>query len=326
MRGRGAVPAVAAVLVAVVAFAADATAQNYPTRPVTIIVPFAPGGLTDLPARLAATLLQDRIGQAFVVENKTGGSGTVGGQYAARAEPDGYTLFANSVADTQNLHYMAVPYSAVDDFAQIGFIVEGPPLVLVIDAKLPYKTLDELLAEARVNPSKITFGTSGPAASPALSLNQLNALAKTAIVGVPYRGVGEAAQAAAAGIIQGTFVFYSQAKSLAEQGKVRALAVASPVRMPTWPDVPTLREQGYNIDGRGFVGLAAPAKTPKPVIAFLNTKLNEAVQSETFKSRMGELGMGPPADNTPDKLDAFLRGEIARQAELAKLSGQALKR
>ncbi len=316
----------AAVLVAVVAFAADATAQNYPTRPVTIIVPFAPGGLTDLPARLAATLLQDRIGQAFVVENKTGGSGTVGGQYAARAEPDGYTLFANSVADTQNLHYMAVPYSAVDDFAQIGFIVEGPPLVLVIDAKLPYKTLDELLAEARVNPSKITFGTSGPAASPALSLNQLNALAKTAIVGVPYRGVGEAAQAAAAGIIQGTFVFYSQAKSLAEQGKVRALAVASPVRMPTWPDVPTLREQGYNIDGRGFVGLAAPAKTPKPVIAFLNTKLNEAVQSETFKSRMGELGMGPPADNTPDKLDAFLRGEIARQAELAKLSGQALKR
>jgi tripartite-type tricarboxylate transporter receptor subunit TctC len=271
-------------------------------------------------------MLQEKIGQAFIVENKTGASGTVGGQYAARAEPDGYTLFANSVADTQNLHYMPVSYSAVDDFTQIGFIVEGPALLLVIDAKLPYKTLDELLTEARINPSKVTFGTSGPAASPALSLNQLNALAKTQIVGVPYRGVGEAAQAAAAGIIQGTFVFYSQAKSLAEQGKVRALAIASPTRITTWPEVPTLRELGYDIDGRGFVGLAAPAKTPKPIIAFLNARLNEVVQSDTFKSRMGELGMAPPPDNTPEHLDAFLRGEIAHQGELAKLSGEALKR
>ena len=256
-------------------------------------MPFAPGGLTDVPTRLAATLLQEKIGQNFVVENKTGGSGTIGGQYVARAEPDGYTLLANSVADTQNLHYMPVPYSAVDDFAQIGFIVEGPALVVVIDAKLPYKTLDELLAAARDNPSKISFGTSGPASSPGLSLKQLNAMAKTEIVGVPYRGVGEAARAAAAGIIQGTFVFYSQAKPLAEEGKVRALAVASPQRIPTWPEVPTLRELGYNIDGRGFVGLAAPAKTPKPIISYLNTKLNEAVQSDVFKSRMALLGMAP---------------------------------
>jgi tripartite-type tricarboxylate transporter receptor subunit TctC len=313
-------------LFAVAAWSVDASAQSYPSRPVTIIVPFAPGGLTDVPARLAATMLQEKVGQAFIVENKTGASGTVGGQYAARAEPDGYTLFANSVADTQNLHYMPVSYSAVDDFTQIGFIVEGPALLLVIDAKLPYKTLDELLTEARINPSKVTFGTSGPAASPALSLNQLNALAKTQIVGVPYRGVGEAAQAAAAGIIQGTFVFYSQAKSLAEQGKVRALAIASPTRITTWPEVPTLRELGYDIDGRGFVGLAAPAKTPKPIIAFLNARLNEVVQSDTFKSRMGELGMAPPPDNTPEHLDAFLRGEIAHQGELAKLSGEALKR
>ena len=308
------------------AFGADAGAQSYPSRAITIIVPFAPGGLTDVPARLAATMLQEKIGQNFVVENKTGGSGTLGGQYAARAEPDGYTLFANSVADTQNLHHMPVPYSAVDDFAQIGWIVEGPALVVVIDAKLPYKTLEELLADARANPSKISFGTSGPASGPGLSLNQLNALAKTEIVGVPYRGVGEAARNAAAGIIQGTFVYYSQAKSLADDGKVRALAVASPQRIPTWPEVPTLKELGYNIAGRGFVGLAAPAKTPKPIISFLNAKLNEVVQTDVFKSRMGELGMAPPADNTPEKLDAFLRGEIARQAGFAKLSGQALQR
>jgi len=198
--------------------------------------------------------------------------------------------------------------------------------VVVIDAKLPYQTLDELLAAARANPSKISFGTSGPASSPGLSLKQLNAMARTEIVGVPYRGVGEAARAAAAGIIQGTFVFYSQAKPLAEEGKVRALAVASPQRIPTWPEVPTLRELGYNIDGRGFVGLAAPAKTPKPAISYLNTKLNEAVHSDVFKSRMALLGMAPAEGNTPEMLEAFLRAETAKQAGLAKLSGEALQR
>lgn len=318
--------ALVAALAACVALTAAASAQTYPNRTITVVVPFAPGGLTDVPARLAATMLQERIGQNVVVENKTGGSGTIGGQYAARAEADGYTLFANSVADTQNLHYIPVPYSAIDDFAQIGFIVEGPALVVVIDAKLPYKTLDELLADARANPSKISFGTSGAASSPGLSLKQLNLMAKTEIVGVPYRGVGEAARNAAAGIIQGTFVFYSQAKSLAEEGKVRALAVASPQRIPTWPEVPTLRELGYNIEGRGFVGLAAPARTPKPIISYLNGKLNEVVQSDLFKSRMSVLGMAAPAGNAPEKLDAFLRAETSKQAELAKLSGEALQR
>src|SRR4030095_15150854 len=139
-----------------------------------------------------------------------GGSGTIGGPVAARAQPDGYTLFANSVADTQNLHYIPVPYNAVDDFAMIGTIVEGPALVLIIDAKLPYKSLAELEAAAKADPKKVSFGTSGPATSPAIALTQLNSLAKTEIVGVPYRGSGEAARTVAAGAIQGPFGAYSQ--------------------------------------------------------------------------------------------------------------------
>jgi tripartite-type tricarboxylate transporter receptor subunit TctC len=145
----------------------QAPAQNYPSRPITMIVPFAVGGLTDVPARVLAAMLQERIGQNIVVENKPGGSGTLGGSYAVRAAPDGYTLFANSIADAQNLYFLPVPYNAIDDFAMIGMIVEGPPLVLIVDAALPYKSLDELLADARANPSKISFGTSGPATSPA---------------------------------------------------------------------------------------------------------------------------------------------------------------
>jgi tripartite-type tricarboxylate transporter receptor subunit TctC len=301
---------------------AAAQVQDYPTRAITIVVPFAPGGLTDVPARVLAAMMQERIGQNIVIENKPGGSGVVGGTYAARAAPDGYTLFANSIADAQNLHYIPVPYNAVDDFAMIGMIIEGPPLVLIIDAKLPYKSLAELLADAKANPKKISFGTSGPATSPAIALTQLNSLGKTEIVGVPYRGSGEAARNVAAGSIEGAFAFYSQAKPLADDGKLRALAVASPQRIATWADVPTMEELGFpNFDYRGFVGLAAPAKTPPPIIAFLNKELNAVVQSQPFRERMEALGMTVPADNTPEKLADYMRREIVRQGELARLSG-----
>jgi len=214
----------------------------------------------------------------------------------------------------------------VDDFAMIGWIVDGPPLVLAINADLPHKTLAELLTDAKANPTKYSFGTSGPASSPGLTLAQLNKAAQTQIIAVPYRGSGDAAAAVATGAIQGAFTFFSQAKPLADDGKVRAIAIAGPKRMAAWPDVPTMTEQGFKIDQRGFVGLAAPAKTPKPIIAFLSTQLNEVVQSDAFKKRMAELGMSPPpaADNTPDNFTKFMRDEVARQGEMAELSGQKL--
>jgi len=304
----------------------QAQPASYPNRPITIVVPFPPGGLTDVPARLAAALLQEKIGQAVVIENKTGGSGVVGAAYAARATPDGYTLFANSLADTQNLHYLPVNYNPVDDFAMIGWIVDGPPLVLAINANLPYRSLAELLTDAKANPNKYSFGTSGPASSPGLTLAQLNAAAHVQITAVPYRGSGDAVAAAASGAIQGAFTFFSQAKPLVDGGKVRPLAIAGPKRLDAWPDVPTMAEQGFAIDQRGFVGLAAPAKTPKPIVDFLSTHLNEVVHSEAFKKRMQELGMAPPpaAENTPEKFTTFMRDEIARQGVYAELSGQKL--
>src|SRR5258706_2707656 len=264
------------------------------------------------------------MGQTFVIENTRGASGVVGGTYAVRPAPDGYTLFANSIADAQNLHYIPVPYNAVDDFAMIGLIVEGPPLVLIIDAKLPYKSLAELLADARANPKKISFGTSGPATSPAIALTQLNSLGKTEIVGVPYRGSGEAARNVAAGLIEGAFAVYAQAQPLADDGKVRALAVAAPQRVASWADVPTMQALGFpNFDYSRFVGLAAPAQTVTPVIAFLNKELNAVVQSPPFRQRMEALGMTVAADNTPEKPADVLRRETGRQAALSKLPGHA---
>jgi tripartite-type tricarboxylate transporter receptor subunit TctC len=224
------------------------------------------------------------------------------------------------------VHFVAVPYSPIDDFAQIGWIVDGPPAVLVVHAALPYRTLADLIADAKKNPSRISFGTSGPASSPAMALAQLNAAAGIEIVGVPYRGSGEAAREVASGAIQGVFTFYAQGKPLVDDGKVRALAVAAPQRLAGWPNVPTFRELGYDIDFRGFVGLAAPARTPKPIIGYLNKELNAVAQSDLFKHSMGELGMTVVADNTPEKYDAYLRAETARQGEIAKLTGAALQK
>jgi tripartite-type tricarboxylate transporter receptor subunit TctC len=312
------------IVLLAVASVSDARAQSYPNRPVTFVVPFAPGGLTDVPARVLAAEMQERIRVPIVVENKPGASGVTGATSVWRAEPDGYTLLVNALADVQNLHYIPVPYNAVTDFALIGQITDGPPLVLVVNAGLPYKAVAELVADAKANPSKISFGTSGPASSPIIAVTQLNALASTKIVDVPYRGSGQAAVAVASGEIQGAFVFYSNAKPLSDDGKVRALAVSSPQRLASWPDIPTMDELGFpGFDHRGFVGLAAPGKTPAPIIAFLNRHLNDAINSDAFRRRMEPLGMTIPTDNTPGRFADFMRREVARQAELARLSGQS---
>jgi tripartite-type tricarboxylate transporter receptor subunit TctC len=299
-----------------------AAAQTYPSRPITFVVPFAPGGLSDVPGRVLAAEMQERIGQSIVVENKPGASGVTGATYVWRAEPDGYTLLVNALADVQNLHYLPVPYDPVTDFALIGQVTDGPPLVLIVNAGSRYKSVADVIADAKKHP--VSFGTSGPATSPAIAVSQLNALAGTRIVEVPYRGSAPAAVAVVTGEVQGAFVFYSNARPLNDDGKVRALAVASLQRMASWPEIPTMGELGFpGFDHRGFVGLAAPGKTPAPIVALLNKRLNEAIDSSAFRARMEPLGMTIPTDNTPEKFAEFMRRENARQAELARLSGHS---
>jgi tripartite-type tricarboxylate transporter receptor subunit TctC len=298
--------------------------SHEPNRPITLVVPFAPGGLSDVPARVFAALTQERTGAAFVVENKTGASGVIGATHVQRAEPDGYTILVNALADVQNLHYLPVPYDPIKDFALIGQMTEGPPIVLIIDAKLPYKTLGELIADAKANPTKVSFSTSGPATSPAIALTQLNALAGTKIQDVPYRGSGEAAAAVASSAVQGTFTFITGAKPLVDNGAARVLAIAYPKRVPVWPDVPTMAELGFQgMQHAGFVGIAAPAKTSPQVVSWLNKALNDTINSAAFKARVEPLGMTIPTDNTPEKFADYMRRETGRQAELAKLTGHA---
>ena len=313
-----------AVFACLVALWSAAPAQNYPNRPITFVVPFAPGGLSDVPARVLAAIMQEKIGASIVVENKTGASGVVGATSVWRAEPDGYTLLINALADVQNLHYIKVPYDPITDFSLIGKITDGPPLVLAVNGNLPYKSPAELIADAKANPNKLSFGTSGAATSPAIALTQLNHAAGTKIVDIPYRGSGEAASAVATGAVQATFTFFTSAKPLVEAGKVRVLAIAGKERIPAWPEVPTIQELGYpNFNHSGFVGLAGPPKLSPQIVALLNKALNQAINSDAFKARMEALGMTIPAaeSNTPENFAAFMRAENARQAELASLTG-----
>jgi len=325
-RLHNAVSVFSAFLLSVV-FVALASAQTYPNRPITFVVPFAAGGLSDVPGRVLAAEMQERLGQSIVVENRPGASGLTGATTVLRSEPDGYTLLVNALADVQNLHYLSVPYDPIKDFALIGMVVDGPPLVLIVNANLPYRSVADLVADAKANPTKISFGTSGPATSPAISVSQLNALAKTSIVEVPYRGSGPAAAAVVTGEVQGAFVFYSNARPLHEEGRVRALAVASPQRMENWAQIPTMAEQGYpGFDHRGFVGLAAPGKTPPAIVALLNKHLNDSINSVSFRQRIEPLGMTIPTKNTPETFAAFMRRELAKQAELARLTGHSPQR
>ena len=314
-----------AALIAGMVCAGEAPAQDYPTRPITVIVPFAAGGLTDVPARVMATMMSQTIGQNMVVENKTGASGTIGAAFAARANPDGYTLLANSLADAQNGHFLTLNYSPVDDFSQDR--LDRRRAAAGGDRERRASLQDAGGADYRREGQSegAQLRHIGARILAGMALAMLNAAAKTSIVGVPYRGSGEAAQAVSGGQISGVFTYYSQAKLLVDVGKVRALAVAAPTRIPAWPDIPTFQELGVNIDFRGFVGLSAPIKTPKPILALLNAKLNQVVQSKEFKARMAELGMAPPpaADNTPEKYDDFLRKVTVRQGEIAKLAKAA---
>jgi tripartite-type tricarboxylate transporter receptor subunit TctC len=304
--------------------ASVAVADDYPSRPITFVVSFAPGGLSDVPARLLSAEMQPHIGQPIIIENRTGASGITGGTFAQRSAPDGYTILVSAISEVQNLHYLPVPYKFTSDFTQIGKIADGPTLVLIVNSASPYRTLADLIQEAKANPDKVSFATSGPATSPAIAVSQLNAMAGTKILDVPYRGTSPAATAVLTGEVQGAFVFYPSAKSMAEEGKVRILAVADSKRLARLKDVPTMAELGFpGFEHKAFVGLSGPPNMPPAIVAKLNKALNDTLRTESFRARLEPLGMEPPVgDNTPDSFLKFAVKETEHQAELAKLAAK----
>jgi tripartite-type tricarboxylate transporter receptor subunit TctC len=313
-----------AALCGAMVVASAARAEDFPSRPITLVVSFAPGGLTGIPARMLAPDLQQKLGQPVIVENKPGASGVIGGQYVVRAAPDGYTMLVAGISEVQNLFYIHVPYRVPTDFAAVGAIADGPPLVLAVPASSPFKSFADLMAYAKQNPGKLNLATTGPATSPAVAVTQLNALGGIDTVSVPYQGSGPAAAAVAGGQVQGGFVWLPSVAGMVSGGQVRLLAIATAKRLATLPDLPTFAELGFkNFEHSAFVGLLAPKDTPKAVIATLNKGLNDALSgSTTLAKKLEPFGMTLPAQpNTPEAFHDYIVKQTAYQGELAKMAG-----
>ncbi len=301
--------------------AVPASAQTYPTRPVRIIVPFAPGGV-DVTARLIADRLSATFGQAFVVENRPGGAGgSVGAKEAASADPDGYTLLFSTpgpVAVSPAINRNA-GYDTVKSFAPIA-IVSSSPLMLVVNPSVPAKSVSELVAHAKANPGKLHYPSPGFGTQPHLVTEMFKLATGTNIVHVPYRGSGPSITDLLAGQMQLYFDNFANVLQHVQAGKLRALAVTSEARSPQASHLPTMAESGYpTIVATYWNGVLAPAGTPPAIVARLNIAVNEAVASKEVRAALLKLG-SVPESKTSQEFAAFIAEEAHRWATVARES------
>jgi tripartite-type tricarboxylate transporter receptor subunit TctC len=307
---------------ATLAFGVPALAQDaYPSRPVKLVVPFGPGTTTDIVSRVFAEALAKPLGQAVVVENKSGAGGNIGADLVAKAPADGYTIVMGTVG-THAINpglYRKMPYDALRDFAPIGFAGYTPTL-LVVAANSPFKTLKDLQAQA-AKQGGVSFASAGNGTSGHLAGELLKARLGGEMVHVPYKEGGLAMSDVMAGQVQ--FMFYHPAAVMPQvkAGKLRALGVSSLKRTSAAPDVPTIAEQGYtDFDLVAWFMLYAPAATPAPVLAKLRDAVIQAVSNPEVKAKLAAQGLEVPVLK-PDEFTAFGRTELAKWSDLVKRSG-----
>ncbi len=316
-------PFAAAVLAACAVFAVpSAQADNYPSKPIRMVVGFPSGGAPDILARIFSEKISPSWGQPVVVDNKPGAGGNIGAEAVAHAAPDGYTLALGTVG-THSINgslYSKMPYDMVKDFAPV-ILVASTPNVLVVNPAVPAKNVAELIALAKARPGALTFGTPGIGTSPHVAGEMFNALAGVKLTHVPYKGRAMAIPDLLGGHITMMFDNLPSALPVVKEGKLRALGVTSARRSPSAPDIPTLAEQGlHGFDADSWFAIFAPANTPKDVITRLNAELNRIYQLPDVQARLKTLGLDPIL-GTPEKLASYQRAEIAKWAKVVKESG-----
>jgi tripartite-type tricarboxylate transporter receptor subunit TctC len=304
---------------AMIAFAPTiATPQSFPSRPIRFIVPFAPGGATDIVTRLLAQKLTEAWGQQIIVDNRAGAGGNIGGELAAKSPPDGYTLFMTSGSIvTANQHiYRKMPFNPEKDLLPITNVASGPQIVAV-HPSVPAKGIKDLIALAKAKPGSITFGSAGIGSQTHLAAENFVNAARIDAVHVPYKGEGPAIVDLAAGQIIFLTPNLSAAIGFVQQGKLRALAVTSRERAPQVKDVPTVAETLPGFENLGWFGLMTPAGTPAAVIDRVHRDTAKAVQSADLRKRFDEIGMSP-VGNTPADFAKAIREETQRWAKVVK--------
>jgi tripartite-type tricarboxylate transporter receptor subunit TctC len=288
-----------------------ALAQSFPARPVRVIVPFAPGGFTDVTARLIAGKIGEQLGRQVYVENLSGGSGNIGMGQAAKAAPDGYTMLAafSSFVINPSL-FDRVPYDPVKDFDPVSLAVTSST-VFAVNPALPVTTVAELIALIRASPGKFSYASAGTGTTSHLAGEQFRLALALDIVHVPFSGGAPSFASVVAGHTPVGFGSPTVAVPLIRDGRLRALAVTSKVRTQTLPDVPTMTEAGYpDIEGDTFVGFVVPARTPKEIIGVLNREIVKSMASPDMRERLAMLG-NEPVGSTPEEFGKRIKAEIA---------------
>ena len=302
----------------------QAHAQDYPNRPVKIIVPTPPGGPVDVVGRLTANYLQTALGQAFVVENRSGAGNTIGSKDAATATPDGYTLLYSAASGLiiAPLLHPGAGYDPLTSFDPIALVGESPS-ILVVNPAVPAKTVQELVAYAKANPGKVNFSSGGIGVLPHLIGELFKSRAGIDIVHVPYKGGGPSITDLLAGNVQMTFENSSVLLPLIQSGALRALAVTTQKRIPQLPDVPTMIESGFpDFVTVAWTGLLAPAHTPEPIIKKLNATINQGLKTPEFAGALAKISVDPRG-GTPEDFTHTMKAELARWTPLVKSLGLA---
>jgi tripartite-type tricarboxylate transporter receptor subunit TctC len=299
-----------------------AAAQSYPTRIIHLIVPFPPGGPTDVVARIVANSVAPILGQSIVVENRPGGAGgTVGGKIAATADPDGYTLLISQVgALTITPSLYKLDYDPLKDFAPVAIVVQSPQ-ILTVNPAVPANSLAAFLDYARNNPGKVNFASAGIGTQPHLLGELLQVVGNVKLLHVPYRGSAPAITDLLAGQVQMMFDAPSVMLPHIEAGKLRALAVTSERRIAQIPAVPTVGEAGYpQLAATLWTGLLAPAGTPQPIIEKLNSAINDGLKTAGAQDSLHKLGVESHAV-TPQEFSAFMAAETHKWAQVVAKAG-----
>jgi tripartite-type tricarboxylate transporter receptor subunit TctC len=311
-----------AALIAV-SCASVVAAQPYPVKPVRVITPWPTGGLTDVVGRLVFQKISEMTGQQFVVDNRPGAAGTIGADVVAKSRPDGYTLMVHSTTHVGNPHlYKQLPYDTLKDFVGIGLLSAQTGL-LVVHPSLPVKSLKELIAFAKARPDQVLYATSGSGSFSHLAIALLTSMTGTRMTHVPYKGGGPATTAIVSGETQ--FLVGSPAAVVTQLDakRLRLLAVSSDTRLAQFPNTPTVAESGVpGYEFRGWVGVFAPAGTPKAIVDWVNAEIKNAQTSPDMKSRLEPF---EPWYMTPEQTAARIRSDYDKYGYLIKLTGTKIE-
>ena len=297
-----------------------ARAQTYPTRPVHIVVGYAPGGVTDITARLIGPWLSDRLGHQFVVENRPGASGNLAAESVVRASPDGYTLLLVASNNAYNATlYDKLKFNFIRDIAPVASICRDC-FIMVVNPSSPAKTVPEFIAYAKANRGKMNMGASGPGSGSQLYGELFKAMAGIDLAAVNYRGVGAALPDLMAGRLEVMFVPVATAIGYVKSGTLRALGVTAATRVEVLPDVPPIGESVPGYEASGWVGIGAPAGTPAEIVTVLNKEVGAALADPTFKTRLADLGL-EPFSSSPGEFGAYIAAYTEKWAKVIRAAG-----